>query len=157
MASSRRRLRRRSARRECELRKKSLEGKIMDQYFVDLNGETAGPFSLAEVKLLLDGGKISPATLYSKPGGATWLPLETIAPLLAAASARVVRPDYVERPVYVTTQRTGKGIKSGMALCVIGMILSVPAAFAYPLIWFVTGACLCGFLFFRIVQWFSHG
>jgi hypothetical protein len=55
-----------------------------EQYYVDLGGQTAGPFTVAELARLYCGGTVTRDTLFTKPGAVTWLRVETILPLLAA-------------------------------------------------------------------------
>ena len=56
----------------------------MADYYVDLDGRTAGPFTVEELRQLYLGKTITERTLYSTPQSVEWLPLETIMPLLAA-------------------------------------------------------------------------
>ena len=78
----------------------------MSDYYVDVAGKTAGPFALDELRTMLRGGAISPSTLYTTPKSVEWLPLATIAPLLASdeppappvadkAPLPMARPGYV--------------------------------------------------------------
>lgn len=135
---------------------------MSEQYFVDMNGTTGGPFSLEEMRVLFSSGKISGATLYSKPGSVAWMPLETIRPLFASpppfpqAAAPFQSPPNPITSKRVTTQLTGKGIKVGIALCVVGMILGIVFALAYPVCWVLVFVFFCGFLLFRALKWFQH-
>jgi hypothetical protein len=55
---------------------------MTDQYYVDMEGKTAGPFTGAELFKLYDAGRINSGTLFTKHNAQEWLPLETILPLL---------------------------------------------------------------------------
>lgn len=55
---------------------------MSEQYYLDMAGNTAGPFSLDHVRELYLAGSVNDATLYSQPNAVQWLPLKTIAPLL---------------------------------------------------------------------------
>lgn len=58
-----------------------------DQYYLDMQGHTAGPFTAAEVGHLLVTGSVTEATLFARPGGVEWMPLGSIAGIIHAASA----------------------------------------------------------------------
>jgi hypothetical protein len=66
----------------------------MSNYYVDLNGSTAGPFSIAEITTLFSRGVIRPDTLYARPDSQEWLPISTILPLLQEQSLRVADQIY---------------------------------------------------------------
>jgi hypothetical protein len=69
------------------------------KYFVDIDGKTAGPFTISEMRDLYAGGTITGATLYAMPDSQEWLPVQTIKPLLvAAASPPVQRERRAELP-----------------------------------------------------------
>lgn len=55
--------------------------------YLDLDGRTAGPHSLDEVRQLLRSGVITDNTLYAKQGAVEWLPVRL---LLAANEASPV-------------------------------------------------------------------
>jgi hypothetical protein len=78
------------------------------KYFVDLNGKTAGPFTITEMRDLYAGRTINPATLYATEGAQEWLPVETIKPLLAAAvAAPHVQPRAVIPPPAIHVSSPG--------------------------------------------------
>lgn len=62
------------------------------QYYLDMNGATAGPFAGAEVAELLRMGSITEATLFARPGGVQWMPVGSILPLLRASVPQVAPP-----------------------------------------------------------------
>ena len=64
----------------------------MSDYYVDLSGKTAGPFTVEELQALLLSGSVSPATLYTTPKSVDWLPLATIWPLLRIEAPRPLPP-----------------------------------------------------------------
>ncbi len=53
----------------------------MKKYYVDINGKTAGPFSLKELETLYLSGKIEDTFLYATDDSKDWLPLSFIIPL----------------------------------------------------------------------------
>lgn len=55
---------------------------MSDEYYVDMSGHTAGPFTGAQLRDLLSAGTITEQTLFSKPGGIEWLPIQMILPLI---------------------------------------------------------------------------
>lgn len=62
------------------------------KYFVDLDGKTAGPFTISEMRDLYAGGTITGETLYAMPDAQEWLPVQTIKPLLAATGVPQTAP-----------------------------------------------------------------
>ena len=51
----------------------------MNEYFLHLKGEQAGPYSIEQIRLMLRTGQASKHTLYWQDGLTEWLPLSTIA------------------------------------------------------------------------------
>lgn len=54
-------------------------------YYVDLEGQTAGPFTIGEMRNLYLGRSINEQTLYARQGSVSWMPVATIIPLFATA------------------------------------------------------------------------
>ena len=54
-------------------------------YYVDMNGKTAGPFSIEEVAELYQSKAIHAGSLYARPNAREWLPLQTIMALIKGA------------------------------------------------------------------------
>lgn len=50
-------------------------------YFVDIDGQTAGPFSITELRDLYAAGSVNEQTLYARPGSQEWTRLGVIVPL----------------------------------------------------------------------------
>ena len=69
------------------------------KYFVILDGHTAGPFTIAELRNLYLGGSVTGETLYATPDSQEWMPVEIIKPLLAAVVA--------SQPVVATVRAEG--------------------------------------------------
>ena len=65
---------------------------MSDQYYVDLSGHTAGPFTAEQLRELYSAGTIDDQTLFSKPGAVEWLPIQIIMPILAACTANAPTP-----------------------------------------------------------------
>lgn len=62
----------------------------MSDYYLDMDGKTAGPFTIGEVAELYQSNALQESSLYARPGAMEWLPLRTIMPLICAADP--VRP-----------------------------------------------------------------
>lgn len=54
----------------------------MNEVYLDKDGTTIGPFSLAEVRRLLQAGEVTVETLYARPGAVEWAPVSLLVPLL---------------------------------------------------------------------------
>lgn len=65
-------------------------------YYLDIDGKTAGPFTIEEVRILYLDHKITDQTLYARPGAVDWLPLSTIIALIA--SVDTTRPNFYPPP-----------------------------------------------------------
>ena len=50
----------------------------MDDYFLHLNDQQTGPYSIEQIRFMLRTGKASKNTLYWQDGLTEWLPLSTI-------------------------------------------------------------------------------
>jgi hypothetical protein len=61
----------------------------MDQYYVDIDGHTAGPFSIEDLRAMRAAGAIQDETLFCKPGAQEWLPLKVISGLLVVPTVAV--------------------------------------------------------------------
>lgn len=71
----------------------------VEQYYVDIDGQTAGPFSAEELGGLLTAGRITRETLFAKHGAVEWMPVSLIAPILHQSKPPVMPP-----PVPVDTR-----------------------------------------------------
>jgi len=144
---------------------------MSEQYYVDLDGKTAGPFNLAELRQLWRARSITKDTLFSKPGAVEWLPLSVIAPLLTVAPeppppvVQEAPPEPLSRPVRVVTERTGKGIKLWMLLFVLGLVVCIfltimatgleNGKLAAVSITGILG-CGLGLIVMRFMRWWGH-
>lgn len=96
----------------------------MSEYYVDLNGETAGPFTIEEMYDLYCGGTINKETLFAKNGSVQWLPLQAIMPLLSSFSLKAEKPPVERvtvREVQVQARHEYSSATRGMYI-VIGLI-----------------------------------
>jgi len=58
---------------------------MSDQYYIDVQGKTAGPFSLDHVAKLHQAGTIDDKTIYCTPEAADWFPVELLKPLFQSS------------------------------------------------------------------------
>src|SRR3990167_2640544 len=63
----------------------------MKDYYVDIQGHTAGPFSLDELRGLHAAGQITDETLFAQNGAVEWMPVQMIQGLF-------LKPDPVDPP-----------------------------------------------------------
>jgi hypothetical protein len=52
-------------------------------YYIDLDGSTAGPFTIDQLAQLYRHGSVTDKTLYACPNSQEWLPVRTILPLFS--------------------------------------------------------------------------
>lgn len=64
-------------------------------YFIDLNGKTEGPFSLADLAALRNAGTINDQTIFASPNDTEWRPLSVL--FRPAPSSPPPLPDPVQR------------------------------------------------------------
>lgn len=50
-------------------------------YYIDIKGKTAGPFTLAQVKVLFENGSIDGNNLYATVESKDWMPVQLLTPL----------------------------------------------------------------------------
>ncbi len=86
---------------------------MSEQYYVDLAGKTAGPFSLEEVKGLYAAQSITDATLFCKPNSQEWLPISMIAGLLKPAN----QPPVAFKPGAATQDQPA--VHRGDSICTV--------------------------------------
>lgn len=67
-------------------------------YYVDMEGRTAGPFTLEQLGQLYRGGGIHDETLYAQMGAQEWVPISTIVPLLMNTAALMGIPPMASAP-----------------------------------------------------------
>lgn len=79
----------------------------MEQYYVDIDGQTAGPFTVRELGELLKAGRVSDKTLFAKPNAVEWLPLSLILPIVSPAKPPPLAPPVM--PVIDTRIRARRG------------------------------------------------
>lgn len=89
---------------------------MSDQYYVDINGSTAGPFSPEDLKNMYLEGTISNDTLFTKPGAAEWSRLALILPI----QVHVAPP--ASQTIVATTKNT-----ISLALGIIAVVVGVLA------------------------------
>ncbi len=65
-------------------------------------------------------------------------------------------PALPHQAAYVTTQSTGKGIKAGMALVALGIVVSIVLALANPVWWVAVFALVMGMILLRGLKWWQH-
>jgi GYF domain 2 len=70
-------------------------------YYLDLNGQTAGPFTLDQVRIFHQAGTISDATIYSTPESQGWMPVSILKPLFTRP---VVLPEIIPAPAAVAPE-----------------------------------------------------
>jgi hypothetical protein len=71
-------------------------------YYVDMNGLTAGPFSIEEMAKLYQSNALQETSLYARLGSQEWLPIRTLLPLFnqsMAVQTRELPPVQQRRPV----------------------------------------------------------
>lgn len=56
-----------------------------DQYYVEMNGEDRGPFTLNQLRAMWNSGKLTGDILFAQPGMKEWRKLSTIIHLLEPA------------------------------------------------------------------------
>lgn len=71
------------------------ERKVVEQYYVDIDGQTAGPFTVGELGDLLRAGRVAGETLFAKPNSVEWMPLSLILPILPVAKPPLLPPPVV--------------------------------------------------------------
>jgi rubredoxin len=122
---------------------------MSEEYYVDLNGHTAGPFTIQQMRDLYAGRTITDQTIYSTPKSVEWLPVSVISPLLAAAMVPPAVPGpppgqppdarpfarkhdwvctlcgYVGRPRYQTQGSFAVELLLWILFCAPGLIYSV--------------------------------
>jgi hypothetical protein len=90
---------------------------MSEQYYVDLAGKTAGPFSLEEVKGLYAAQSITDATLFCKPNSQEWLPISMIAGLLKPANQPASPLVVAFKPVEVAQRE--REVYRGDSICTV--------------------------------------
>lgn len=73
-------------------------------YFLMMNGDVRGPYSLAQLRSMWAAGTITSQTTYSEQGSDPWLPIEMLEKLLATESlgVKAVTSRVVVRPIFET-------------------------------------------------------
>lgn len=61
------------------------------EYYLDLAGQTAGPFTLDEVAARWRAGTITGQTIYTRMGEPQWYPVSTLVPIFGEALAVAAR------------------------------------------------------------------
>ena len=56
------------------------------EYYIDMAGKTAGPFTVVELKAMYERGAIGDATLFAREGASEWRTMSILAPLFRDAS-----------------------------------------------------------------------
>jgi len=59
-----------------------------DEFYLDLEGKTAGPFGLEQLRVFLEAGTITEETIFSTPRSVEWMPVKLLLPLLAGDGSR---------------------------------------------------------------------
>lgn len=65
-------------------------------------------------------------------------------------------PPPAAQPLYVTTQSTGKGIKAGITLSALAIVVCIVFALVNPVWWVAVGAFAMALIFFRALKWWQH-
>ena len=60
----------------------------MEYYYTDVNGQTRGPVSEDQLRLLASSGAVSSSCMVVPVGNRDWVPLSTVIPVIVAASGR---------------------------------------------------------------------
>jgi len=72
-----------AAKKLCQMTKQGvIISMAMDEYYIDIGGETFGPFTLETLREMKRSGEVNNQTIYCQPGATEWLPLYTLNPLL---------------------------------------------------------------------------
>jgi len=143
------------------------ERMIMNEYYVDIEGKTAGPFPLEHVRALYGSGVVSDSTLYCVPGGVEWMPLRVLGPILAAAVPPVpispppIMPSHAWQPT-VTTQLTSKPLKAVGMLAGLAVVASImvclyaPGSGGKAIGLFALLGSVGLLIFVRFLRWWGH-
>jgi len=95
------------------------------EFYVDIGGETKGPYTLGQLQAMWKAGTITGNTLYCREGFKEWLPLRTMVrelepppPVQAAPGPQVVQVQVEKKPSGV-----GKALGIGCLAILVFLIL----------------------------------
>ncbi len=98
------------------------------EYFVDINGQTKGPYTIGQLRSMWSAGTITGTTLYCQEGFSEWVPLSDIrsdleqSPRPAPPAIQV--PTAASRPLAPQPRSSGVGKALGLGcLGIIGLFV----------------------------------
>lgn len=83
----------------------------MDQYFLLLNGEQKGPFTMGQLRSMWTSGGITADILYWQEGNSDWLPITALLSDLEPSTSRASYPVASPPPAPIGPRTTSKNLQ----------------------------------------------
>jgi hypothetical protein len=102
-------------------------------YYLDFNGQTAGPFTLDQVKTFYDDGAIRDETIYSSPNSPNWMPVGILKPLFKSIElSQNPRGEILPETMWADRLARSDSLGSGCLVQLIGVGCVILGLFSLP-------------------------